>query len=289
MTLIQPQQSKSPSLEGYKQAFAARAGNIRQPDLGKQLWLPFSEEEFRLLPNHLARSSLFAPVARGPRKIHDGTELASRSDVRLRFWGKQLDEADCDVWMQALHEASKVPLGQPVTINRANFLDAIGRATGKNDYLWLHAVFERLWQGGLAIEAKKYTIGATPKSRYLRLVNGFDHNPETGSYELQIDPRILALFSNKEFALIDWQKRLQISHQADMAKYLQRLMATSSDMVQRHSLDDLKERMQYTSPLRKFRGALIAAMRELERIEVIAGARIERSTRGKEQTVWTRL
>lgn len=255
----------------------------------QQQQLPFWDEIDRAIPNHIARSSLFAPVARGHRNIHDGTELASRSDVRLRFWGKQLDEADCDVWMQALHEARKVPLGQAVKINRAEFLRAIGRPTSSSAYVWLHAAFERLWQGGIAIEAKKYAIGTTPKSRYLRLVNGFDHNPETDSYELHIDPRMLTLFSNKEFALIDWQKRMQIKHQTDMAKYLQRLVATSSDSEQRYALDDLKERMQYGSPIRKFREALTAAMQELERLGIIADSRLDRSTRGKEQAVWRRM
>lgn len=254
-----------------------------------QQQLPFWDDIDRAIPNHIARSSLFAPVARGRRNIHDGTELASRSDVRLRFWGKQLDEADCDVWMQALHEARKAPLGQPVKINRAEFLRAIGRPTSSSAYTWLHEAFERLWQGGIAIEAKKYSIGTTPKSRYLRLINGFEHNPDINSYELNIDTRILALFSNREFALIDWQKRMQIEHQTDMAKYLQRLVATSSDTVQKYALDDLKEKMQYSSPTRKFREALTAAMNELERLEIIAGSRIERSTRGKEQAAWTRL
>jgi hypothetical protein len=254
-----------------------------------QMFLPGMDEFMRAMPNHFARSSLFAPVARGRRKTHDGTELVSRSDVRLRFWGKQLDEADCDVWMQALHEVRKVPLGQSVTINRAEFLKAIGRNDSGVNYQWLHEAFERLWQGGLAIETKQYAIGTTPRSRYLRLVNGFDHNPETNSYDLHIDTRMLALFSNKEFALIDWQKRLQIEHQTDMAKSLQRLVVASSDTVQRYALDNLKERMQYSSPKRKFREALTAAMRELARLEIISRPHIEESTRGKEQAVWTRL
>ncbi|MNF13226.1 hypothetical protein D3C80_2149860 [compost metagenome] len=51
----------------------------------------------------------------------------------------------------------------------------------------------------------------------------------------------------------------------------------------------LKEKLQYASPMRKFKGALITAMRELERVEVIAGGRIELSTRGKEQVVWHKI
>jgi hypothetical protein len=261
----------------------------KEADTPIQMFLPGMDEVMRAIPNHIARSSLFAPVARGRRKTHDGTELVSRSDVRLRFWGKQLDEADCDVWMQALREACKVPLGQSVKINRAEFLNVIGRTNNGGNYKWLHEAFERLWQGGLAIETKQYTIGTMPKSRYLRLVNGFDHNPETNSYDLHIDPRMLALFSNKEFSLIDWQKRMQIEHQADMAKSLQRLIATSSDTVQRYVLADLKERMQYSGRLRDFKTALTTAMQELARVGIIGSSRIELNTRDKEQAVWTRI
>ncbi len=74
-----------------------------------------------------------------------------------------------------------------------------------------------------------------------------------------------------------------------MAKALQRLVATSSESVQRFQLVWLKERFQYSSPMRKFRASLDVAMQELERVEVITAGRIELSTKGVEQAVWTRL
>ena len=97
------------------------------------------------------------------------------------------------------------------------------------------------------------------------------------------------LFGNREYSLLGWDKRLQIKRGQDLAKSLQRLIVTSSDAVQRYNLDFLKERAQFTSPMRKFREALTAAIRELERLEVIAGGRIERSSKDKEQAVWTKL
>ena len=100
---------------------------------------------------------------------------------------------------------------------------------------------------------------------------------------------MVRLFSNREFALIDWEKRLQIKVQRDMAKALQRLVATSADATQRHSLAWLKDKLQYSSPISKFREPVLAAAAELERLGIIAGARLEQSTHGKEQIVWTRL
>ena len=109
------------------------------------------------------------------------------------------------------------------------------------------------------------------------------------TYTYTLDPRWAVLFGNREYSLLDWDKRLQFKRGQDLAKSLQRLIVTSSDAVQRYSLDFLKERAQFASPMRKFKETLTAAMRELERLEIIAGGRIERGTKGKEQAVWTRI
>lgn len=257
----------------------------------QQMFLPGMEDFMRAMPNHIARSSLFAPVAPGRKKIHDGTVLVSRADATVRFKGKQLDEAQADVWMQAMHEAIKVPLGEQVIINRAAFLKAIGRNTSGENYRWLHRTMEDLAFAMLVIEVTKdgkpkLAIG---KTRALHMIGGFDYDDEAEAYTLHIDPRWRSMYGNREFALIDWDKRLQFGQHQNMAKALQRLVATSDDVVQKYALDWLKRKLEYSSPMRKFRESLEAAMRELERLEIIAGGRIEQSAKGKAQAVWTRI
>jgi len=229
--------------------------------------------------------------------MHDGKALTSRSDVQLRYWGAQLDEPDCDVWMHALHEARRRPIGSPVPIIRSRFLASIGRHSGRAEYQWLHESFLRLSLGMLEVKTSKYTVGEVPHGvtprkgvhRVLHLIDSFDLDEDLDTYALRIDRRMVQLFGNREFALVDWEKRLQIKRQQDMAKALQRLVATSSDTTQRHNLAWLKEKLQYSSPIRKFRRAILAAAAELERLEIIVGTRLEQSTHGKEQIVWTRL
>lgn len=257
----------------------------------QQMFLPGLEDFMRAMPNHIARSSLFSPVARGRKKIHKDSVLVSRTDAVIKFWGEQLDEAQADVWMQVIHEASKIPLGEPVCIKRAAFLRAIGRDTGKWQYVWLHRTMEALAFAMLVIEA---TNGGKPKlsigkSRALHMIEGFEYDDEREEYTLRIDPRWKVMHGNREFALIDWEKRLQIRQGQDMAKALQRLVATSADTVQRYALDWLQRKLEYTSPIRKFKNALDTAMRELERLEIIAHGRIEKSTKCKEQAMWTKL
>jgi len=278
-------------------AYAAeRLAAKREADtaLPVQLFLPGLEDFMRAMPNHIARSSLFAPVARGRKPLHKDALLVSRGDAIISFSGEQLDESQADVWMQAMHEASKAPLGVPVTINRRSFLKAIGRHTGSSEYDWLHRTMKALSFAMLSIEVRngervKLQIGTTPRSRVLHLIDGFDLDPETDEYMLRIDPRWHGMYGNREWAMVDWAKRMQIGSGQDMAKALQRLIATSNDATQRFELSWLKAKLGYMSPMRKFKKSLMGAMLELERLEIVAGTRIELSKRGKEQISWNKL
>ena len=45
--------------------------------------LPLWHDLERAMPNMIARSALFAPIARGRRAMHERSEIASRSDVSI--------------------------------------------------------------------------------------------------------------------------------------------------------------------------------------------------------------
>lgn len=288
MADIEDTKSKRDPLEWIKQKAAEVAAQAEQKaaETPRQMFLPGMDEFMRAMPNHIARSSLFAPVARGRRKLHDGTILQSRGDAEIRFSGKQLDEAQADVWMQAMKEAQRQPLGTPVVINRTEFLREIGRTKGGENYKWLHRTMQDLAFAMLVIEVTKadgkpkLSIG---KTRALHLIAGFDYDEASEEYTLTIDPRWHVMYGNREFALIDWEKRREFGRNQDMAKTLQRLVATSSNPVQRYALDWLKGKMEYSSPMRKFRDALGVACAELERLEIITAHKIEDSTKGKQQ------
>ena len=263
----------------------------KEAEVPQQMFLPGMTEYMRAMPNHIARSSLFAPVAAGRKKIYKDAVLVTRGDAVIKFWGEQLDESQADVWLQAMYEAMQQPLGQPVTINRVAFLRAIGRTNTGPNYKWLHQSMKALAFSMLVIEVQaadkpKLAIG---KTSALHMIDGFDYDEETESYTLRIDPRWRGLYGNREFALIDWDKRMQFGQHQNMAKALQRLAATSADKLQRFALDWLKTKLDYTGRQRDFENALTSAMQELERLEIITGSKIEKNTKGKLQTVWTRL
>ena len=250
-----------------------------------QMFLPGMEEWVRAMPNHLARSSLFAPVARGRKKMHNESVLVSRSDCVLTYTGEQLDEAQADVALQLIFDGKQHPLGVPVTFHRRSFLQSIGRASSGPNYEWLHRTMKAFAKATLIIEArtpegaKRYHVGDTKPFRIL----DFEYTAATEEYSYTLDPRWKMLFGNREYALVDWGKRLQIGRNLDMAKTLQRLIATSKDSTQRYNLEWLKDKMQYTSPMRKFKESIRTSIDELQRLDVIAAGYIEVSTKGAEQ------
>jgi hypothetical protein len=276
--------------EWVKQKAAEAAARLDQKsaETPRQLWLPGFD--IGAMPNHINRSSLFAPIARGRRKFHRQTPMVTRSDCVLEYTGEQLDEADADLVMALIFFAKQSPLGVPVPLNRAELLRKLGRGTGKQQYEWLHRRIKALTEATLFLEARKpdgsirYSIGKTVS---FRIVSSFVYDDKTESYIYTLDPRWVQMFGNREYALIDWDKRLQIGRGQDMAKALQRLFATSRDPIQRYALDWLKDKLEYSGRMRDFRDALMRACGELERLDIIARARIEQSTRGKQQlAVW---
>lgn len=274
-------------LEKTKQKAAASSEVAEQKaaDKPRQMFLPGFD--IGAFPNHLNRSSFIAPIARGRRKRHQQTEMVTRRDCVLEYTGEQLDEADGDLIMALIAFAQPYPLGTPVPLNRKELLRKIKLGSiGSTQYDWLYKSMKRLREGVLFLEARKFdgsTRYSVGKMQSFNVLKDLDYDGESETYTYTLDPRWVVMFGNREYSLIDWDKRMQIGRGLDMAKTLQRLVATSADPVQRYALDGLKAQMEYASPIRKFREALAAACKELERLEIITAHKIEDSTKGKPQ------
>lgn len=282
----------TPDLLARARAMTARAAKEEEnmeraaATTQQQLFLPGFD--IGAFPNHLNRSSLFAPIARGPRVFHRQTAMVTRRDCILEYTGEQLDEADGDLVMALIAFAQPFPFGASVPLNRAELLRTLNRGTGKQQYEWLHRRIKAMTEATFFLEAKKpdgstrYRIGKTVS---FRIVVEFSYDDKTETYSYILDPRWVQIFSNQEYSLIDWDKRMQIGRNQDMAKTLQRLVATSSDPVQRYAVDWLKKKMAYGGRVRDFRGALNNACTRLKQLEIIADHAIEESTKGNPQLV----
>lgn len=105
--------------------------------------LPLWPEAKRGAPNAVLRGALFAAVHKD-RRYMDRELLASQRGIKIRFTGKQLDQADLDVWEQALHLARMQALGTQCRFTEKGFLKALGRQSGKSGRDWLRSTFARL-------------------------------------------------------------------------------------------------------------------------------------------------
>lgn len=252
-----------------------------------QMALPGFHDDLRAIPNHLARSPLFAPIKPGRRAICADERLPSPEGVTVHYSGPQLDQADCDVFMQLVYEQRGRAVGSHVTVHRRGFLQAIGRADGGKNYEWLQAVLDRLQSARVRVENSRYKLTA-------QLIGKVIEDKREATFQVVLDPDIIEMFAPGTRSLIDWQKRLMLARRVDLAKWLHNFTASHGDHLQHHSLTNLRAWSGYSSPPRKFREAIAEALAELARVEVIAAPdfyeRKNPGTKKAEQMVkWIRL
>lgn len=220
-------------------------------------------DDARAIPNYLARTPLFAPVRPGRRRRRDSELLTSPKGFEIRFSGEQLDQSDCDVFMQLIHELRGRSIDQPLQLNRADFLQQIGRQSdGGTTYEWLSQVFRRLNGARIHVESDRYRVNMT-------LISKTIEDKQSGAFLVVLDPDIVKMFSGSEYTLVDWQKRKQLERRVDLAKWLHNFTCSHEHGLQRWAVTSLRDWSGYTSPVRKFREALKEALDELERVSII--------------------
>lgn len=215
----------------HRRALEAKA-RLEKEETEAQKQLPLWADWERAMPTTISRSALFAPIARGTRTRHKDTVIDSRPDVILRYTGEQLDMGDADVFMQALEMAKRYPLGISFVVNRAEFLNAIGRAyesknassgavrrksIGRETYEWLDASMKRL-RGGFLDVTFNETSKRKPKGGILNLIKEWFWDSETNSYLLAIDPRVHKIF--KPYSRIYVEKHLALPKADQLAKWM---------------------------------------------------------------------
>lgn len=266
-----------PAARKKKAKKKVRSGTVRsgRTDDPRQVSLPGLSEFMLAMPNDVARSSLFAPVTRGKRRVLVRQVMETRGDARMVFSGEQLDESDSDVWMLLMKMAANYEPGAIFEVHRREFLQKLNRSVGGSMYEWLHRSLQRLDWGQLSMEGntggKPWKVGIT---LFLHPIKELSFNASRGVYTLCIDERWRFIYGGNQFSLIDWDKRMLFGKNQDMAKSLQRLIAASSDSLQRYQVEWLKKRMLSTGRLRDFRTALQAAFVELERVGVIRDGKV---------------
>ena len=223
--------------------------------------LPLWPEPKRGAPNAVLRAALFAAIQGKGRQYMLRKELIATQDgVTIRYTGGQLDQADLDVWEQALHLARTQALGTECHFTEKGFLKTLGRQTGKSDREWLRYAFARLTATAVEISDGRRTYGGN-------LMN-FYRDEDTGRTALEINPKLARFFGRSQWTQIDWEQRQQLRGKP-LALWLHGFYASHAapyplTVAYLHQLSGSQ-----TKQLKHFKQNLGRALRDLEAIGAI--------------------
>ncbi len=167
--------------------------------------------ELRTCPSCVLRSALFGVVRRGRRSYLERQIIAAWANTTIRYSGMRLDQADLDVWLAALHITRESGLGAPVRTSIGAMLKAMGRTQDGRAYEDFNNTIVRLTGCVVEITANRKTYGGS-------LIESFERDEDTGRYVLYLNPRLVVLFEDEAFALIDWEQRHGLRR--DLSKWL---------------------------------------------------------------------
>jgi hypothetical protein len=225
----------------------------------KIIQLPVWPEPARGVPNSVLRGALFAAIQGKDRKALKRELLTVQQGIEIRFTGWQLDQADMDVWEQALHLVRQHPLGTRCDFSAHAFLKALGRNTGKSQHEWLKDVFSRLMGCGVEITHNRLTYGGSLLEFY--------RDERTNRYRLEINPNIKALYE-AGFTQIDWEQRQRLRRKP-LAQWLHGFLASHAEPYPLKVETLMRLSGSQNRQLAGFKRQLNAALNDLQTIGAI--------------------
>ena len=248
--------------------------------------VPRTPGETAPMSNYLARTSLFAPIRKGRRVMHDKQLLNSPEGLEVLYSGKQLDMADQDVYLTALRLAGGVRQGARIVINRAAFLRMLGykHNPGARDYKWLEESFYRISTGRVLIKAKHIDAN-------LPLIGALMLDTINGDYYFTMPRETYALWAKNLYSYIDLEKRHAIARNVPLSKWLQSYAQSHAPGTHTISMDLLHNWCGYGGRLRDFRESLTGALDEVTRVGILASWNIQERGQGRQKKVmisWVR-
>ena len=217
--------------------------------------LPLWPEAKRGAPNAVLRGALFAAVHKD-RPYLEGALLAAQDGITVRFTGKQLNQADLDVWEQVLHLARTSALDTECYFTAHSFLKALGRSTGKMNHEWLQTALERLTGAVVRISDGQRTYFGS-------LIDRGARDEDTGRYVVKINPELAEFYGRSQWTQIDWEQRQQLRGKP-LALWLHGFYASHAEPFSLRVAYLHKLSGSQTKQLRKFKQNLTQALRDLQ-------------------------
>ena len=217
------------------------------------------------------RSALFPAMNfKEGRPFLKEKKLVSVEGVEVVFTGEQFDQSDLDVYLELLKIARQSPFGTRCRFSAYSLLKALGRATGKANYKWLHSVIVRLC-GGI-VDMTDHQV------RYFGgLVNGGTKDENTRHYDIGINTDFACFFKAGLWASLDNRQRCALGRN-QTAKALHAYYSTHVAPAP-HSFEKLADLIGLTDKNpRKVKMSIKAAHDELKRIGFLSAYEARGST-----------
>jgi hypothetical protein len=194
--------------------------------------LPIWDEDLRSLPNGIARTSLFTAAKHDSgsqtREFYEKPkQLASLSNITIKYRGQELRQDDASVFMTLLHLARTTPLGEPVRFTAYSLLKELGWSVNSQEYRHLRECCERLQFTSLQISTNDDTGGYSGS-----LIADFQWKDAAGEkldqWFITLVPTIAKLFAPDTYTLYDWEVRRRIGGRSPLAQWLHYFIGTHS-------------------------------------------------------------
>lgn len=253
-----------------RQAYLREKGiNPREP---MQLDLIFQEvtsvliNHSRFLPNDTARSALFTVANRNtPRKtfLNRAPIFHLHNNVQVFYTGLELRAEDDElVWMQILHYAWRVPLGEPFEFTLNQLLKDLDWAPNGRNYDRCRECLSRLKANEFLVSNSEAFGTSGAVSLIERYISTNDRGGKAVSYRVWIAKGLITLFAGGTFTAHVWETYRKLSPLARrMADYCE-----SHSQPFRLSLERFQKMCGSTDKTAtSFRSSVKSAMAELEK------------------------
>jgi len=250
--------------------FVGKKSSFREPEETPQIadviQLPLWPETTRGAPNAALRGALFAAIDPRKRQAFERVTIAKEKDLKIIFTGLQLDQADRDVWEQALHMARQQPLGTEIYFTERGFLKELGRSSGKAQHEWLKKSLARLLGCGVEITHNNYT--------YAGSLLEFERNEHTQRYKLSINPKMMQLYA-AGWTQNDFEERQKIGNRKYLALWLHGYLASHAEIYPMKIETFYRLSGSTNSDIYSFKQKLIEALEYLRMLNLIKNFEIK--------------
>jgi TrfA protein len=181
------------------------------PALAKVIQLPTWGVGSRGAPNEILRSALFnARNKKRQREYLEKATIAVIGEGEITYTGRELRQDDETVWLQLIHLARELPLGELVEFTAYSFIKSLRWNNSAKSYKRLRDSLERMQATALTVYSKRIGEGVSlsmiPFFAWRQGRNG----PPLPMYQVRIAPELIELFSGVRYTLIEWQQRLAL-------------------------------------------------------------------------------